>query len=174
MRGEDPADIDKAVDEDGDILRRGRSHRGKRDYAEQPGCAQAHKAHATRMRASQPLFAQALGAIAPKLIGRIGQTVVFLFLVFVVSFAGAVAVHRIVQKGRAFAVGDISIARGDTVLFTNEDEFLHQIYVDSKNMSFDSAEQPPGQTIEINFPRSGTFPVRCHIHPKMLLTVRVE
>ena len=41
-------------------------------------------------------------------------------------------------------------------------------------MSFDSDEQPPGQAIEVNFPRVGTFPVRCHIHPKMLLVVHVE
>jgi plastocyanin len=103
-----------------------------------------------------------------------GCAAVFLVFVFVVSFAGAAAVHRIAQKGRAFAISDITIPRGDTILFTNDDEFLHQIYVDSKNMSFDSPEQAPGQSIEVNFPRSGTFPVRCHIHPKMLLTVRVE
>ena len=41
-------------------------------------------------------------------------------------------------------------------------------------MSFDSDEQPPGQTIEVRFPVRGTFPVRCHIHPKMLLTVHVQ
>jgi plastocyanin len=41
-------------------------------------------------------------------------------------------------------------------------------------MSFDSDEQSPGQTIQVNFPRAGTFPVRCHIHPKMLVIVHVE
>ena len=86
----------------------------------------------------------------------------------------AAAVHRISQKGRAFSHSQIAIARGDSLLFTNDDEFLHQIYVDSRNMNFDSDEQPPGQAIEVNFPRSGIFPVRCHIHPKMLLVVRVE
>ena len=120
------------------------------------------------------LVCQIAPAIAQKWLTRRGGIAVFLGFVFVASFAGAAAVHRIAQKGRAFALGDITIPRGDTVLFTNDDEFLHQIYVDSKNMAFDSPEQAPGQTIEINFPRSGTFPVRCHIHPKMLLTVRVE
>jgi plastocyanin len=126
------------------------------------------------MSASQPLFDRAFAVIARKLKGRSVVVVIFLVLVLVASFAAAAAIHRIVQKSRDFATAAITIARGDTVLFTNEDEFLHQIYVDSKNMSFDSAEQAPGQTIEVNFPRSGTFPVRCHIHPKMLLTVRVE
>jgi plastocyanin len=95
-------------------------------------------------------------------------------LLLVASALYAAAIHRVAQKGRAFSAGQITIARSDTVLFTNDDEFLHQIYVDSRNMSFDSDEQPPGQTIEVNFPRSGTFPVRCHIHPKMLLVVHVE
>jgi plastocyanin len=126
------------------------------------------------MSASQPLIDGAFAVITRKLIGRSGCVVIFLVPVLVASFASAAAIHRIVQKSRDFATAAITIARGDTVLFTNEDEFLHQIYVDSKNMSFDSAEQAPGQTIEVNFPRSGTFPVRCHIHPKMLLTVRVE
>ena len=95
-------------------------------------------------------------------------------LLLVATALLAAAAHRVAQKGRAFSLGQITIARGDTVLFSNDDEFLHQIYVDSPNMNFDSDEQPPGQTIQVNFPRSGTFPVRCHIHPKMLLVVRVE
>jgi plastocyanin len=104
---------------------------------------------------------------------RVGG-VVAAFLVLVAAAALAAAIHKIVQKGRAFSVAEIEIARGDQVLFTNEDEFLHQIYVDSTDMDFDSPEQPPGRTIEITFSRSGTFRVRCHIHPKMQLIVRVD
>jgi plastocyanin len=115
-----------------------------------------------------------LPAIIAKLRARWVWTLVFLLLVAAAELAGAAATHRIVQKGRAFGVGEITINRGDTLLFTNEDEFLHQIYVASGGMTFDSNEQPPGQTIDVNFPSSGTFTVRCHIHPKMLLTVRVQ
>jgi plastocyanin len=102
------------------------------------------------------------------------RLVIAAILLLVATALCAAAGHRVGQKGRAFSLSQITIARGDTVLFSNDDEFLHQIYVDSPNMSFDSDEQPPGQTIQVNFPRSGTFPVRCHIHPKMLLTVLVE
>ena len=59
-------------------------------------------------------------------------------------------------------------------LISNQDEFIHQIYVDSDKIDYDSAEQPPGQIITIPFPKSGDFPVRCHIHPKMLLTIHVK
>jgi plastocyanin len=115
-----------------------------------------------------------LPPFAAKLRARWGWTVALLLLIAGSELAGAAATHRIVQKGRAFGVGEITIARGDTLLFTNEDEFLHQIYVASGGMTFDSNEQPPGQTIDVNFPSAGTFAVRCHIHPKMLLTVRVQ
>ena len=115
-----------------------------------------------------------LPPISAKLRVRWGWTFALLLLVAGAELAGAVATHRIVQKGRAFGVGEITISRGDILLFTNEDEFLHQIYVASGGMTFDSSEQPPGQTIEVNFPSSGTFTVRCHIHPKMLLTVHVQ
>lgn len=90
------------------------------------------------------------------------------------STAFAATLHTVAQKGRNFAVNEIVIAQGDTIRFTNEDEFLHQIYVDSKDIAFDSTEQRPGQAIYVNFPLRGTFPVRCHIHPKMLLWVTVE
>src|SRR5262249_20189422 len=95
-------------------------------------------------------------------------------LVLASASAFAASVYRVAQKGRSFSLPQVTIAQGDTVQFTNDDEFLHQIYVDSTTISFDSAEQPPGQTIEVKFPVRGTFPVRCHIHPKMLLTVQVR
>ena len=89
-------------------------------------------------------------------------------------FASAAESHRIVQKNRGFEPTQITIAAGDTLEFSNEDGFLHQIYVDGGGMSFESDEQPPGQTIKVRFPIAGTFEVHCHIHPKMVLTVTVK
>lgn len=77
----------------------------------------------------------------------------------------------IVQKGRAFNPKEVAIVRGDTLTFTNEDEFIHQMYASDL---FDSDEKRPGQKLTESFPRSGTFEVRCHIHPKMKLVVRVN
>lgn len=82
--------------------------------------------------------------------------------------------HRIVQHGRAFTVTQVSIAAGDTLEFSNDDEFIHQIYIESPQLHFDSEEQPPGQLITVKFPVAGHFEVRCHIHPKMLLKVDVN
>lgn len=82
--------------------------------------------------------------------------------------------HTIVQKGRRFHPVEVTINRGESLTFTNEDEFIHQIYVDSDSFSFDSDEKAPGELITETFTESGTFQVRCHIHPKMRLTVNVR
>jgi plastocyanin len=92
-------------------------------------------------------------------------------LLVLVPLAASAAEVKIIQKGRRFSPTELTIRAGDSVTFTNDDEFIHQMYVDSL---FDSDEKKPGQTLTEAFPRSGTFEVRCHIHPKMKLAVRVN
>ena len=96
-----------------------------------------------------------------------------LLLLSTAAFAADEA-HTIVQKGRAFRPAEVSINRGESLTFTNNDDFIHQIYVQSAGFSFDSDERNPGQDITETFTASGTFEVRCHIHPKMKLVVRVK
>jgi plastocyanin len=79
--------------------------------------------------------------------------------------------HTIIQKGRRFSTAEVTIRKGDSLVFTNNDEFIHQIYAADL---FDSDERAPGQTLTENFPNSGTFEVHCHIHPKMKLVVHVN
>jgi len=127
------------------------------------------------MIASSSLFAFGSSGSGCRLFrARRHRSTIVAALALAASTAFAATVHTVSQKGRNFSLREIVIARGDSIRFTNEDEFLHQIYVDSKDMSFDSAEQRPGQAIDVTFPQAGIFPVRCHIHPKMLLSVRVE
>ena len=83
----------------------------------------------------------------------------------------ALAATIVVQKGRAFRPTEISIARGETVTFTNNDSYIHQVYVQDL---FDSTEKSPGENLNETFPNAGTFQVRCHIHPTMKMTVRVR
>ena len=79
--------------------------------------------------------------------------------------------HTIVQSGRTFRPGDVTINRGESLTFTNNDDFIHQVY--SVGL-FDSEEKAPGENLTESFTQSGTFEVRCHIHPKMKLTVHVK
>jgi plastocyanin len=97
---------------------------------------------------------------------------VILLLVGMTGAAWAAdAAHTIVQSGRTFHPAEVTINRGESLTFTNDDEFIHQIYVDGQ---FDSEEKAPGENITENFTSAGTFEVRCHIHPKMKLVVHVK
>jgi plastocyanin len=82
--------------------------------------------------------------------------------------------HTIVQKGRAFRPGEVTINRGESLTFTNEDDFIHQIYSQGPGFTFDTDEKNPGENITETFTASGTFEVHCHIHPKMKLVVHVR
>ena len=88
--------------------------------------------------------------------------------------AGAAGLVTVIQAHRAFSVAEVHIKRGDTVTFTNDDAFNHQVYVKSPGFSFESAEQAPGSAVNIKFPTSGTFDVQCEIHPRMHLAVTVD
>src|SRR5262249_29564828 len=81
---------------------------------------------------------------------------------------------EIIQKKRSFSADEISIAAGDVVKFSNQDEFIHQVYVESLTFNFDTEESSPGNVIGIKFTVPGKFEVRCHIHPKMKLVVNVN
>lgn len=101
-------------------------------------------------------------------------TLFLLMILFSSVAALAAAPVTVNQVRRAFSVREIHIQRGQTIQFNNVDEFLHQIYIDSPTLKFSSNEQSPGQTVDVLFPTSGTFEVKCEIHPKMKMAVVVE
>ena len=106
------------------------------------------------MRRPAALLATVALVAAPLVLARAGQTVI------------------VTQEHRRFSVDTLTISRGDVVRFLNADEFLHQIYVKALGFSTAAGEEP-GQHVDVAFPTSGTFEVRCEIHPKMLMTVTV-
>ena len=98
-------------------------------------------------------------------------------LLLVVSCDAALAAdpaHTVVQNGRAFHPAEVTINRGESLTFTNNDEFIHQIYSKSDSFDFDTDERNPGENLTEAFTESGTFEVHCHIHPKMKLVVHVK
>jgi plastocyanin len=87
----------------------------------------------------------------------------------------AQAPYVITQKGRAFHPLTITINRGDTLQFFDDDgDLLHHAYVDSDTFNFDSGDQLPGSRTNVVFSVPGTFYVLCGIHPKMKLVVTVK
>ena len=99
------------------------------------------------------------------------RKLLLLFLLLPVSVQAQDNGRVISQKGRTFRPGEVTIARNESLTFTNQDSFIHQVYVDGL---FDSQEQGPGEVLNETFPRTGTFRVRCHIHPTMRLIVHVK
>ncbi len=88
--------------------------------------------------------------------------------------AVAAGMVTVVQAHRAFSVAEAHVKRGDSISFTNEDTFNHQVFVKSPSFSFESTEQAPGEAVVMKFPVGGTFDVQCGIHPRMHLAVTVD
>lgn len=84
------------------------------------------------------------------------------------------AVVPISQRDRAFTATSVVVPLGGTLRVSNDDEFIHQIYINAPNMTYESDEQEPGKTVDVPFAKAGMFEVRCHIHPRMLLQVTVR
>ena len=68
-------------------------------------------------------------------------------------------------KGFAFNPGDVTVAKGTKVTWTNNDSATHRIK--SGDGSFDSQDLKNGDTFEHTFDTAGTFDYICGIHPSM-------
>lgn len=97
-------------------------------------------------------------------------------LVALGACASAIAAELVVvgQKDRRFSADSVTIAAGDSIRFTNDDPFIHQLYAEGPGFSFNTGEQPTGVPVDVAFPVAGSFQVLCMIHPRMRLTVTVE
>ena len=87
--------------------------------------------------------------------------------------ASAFAASELVvqQKDLAFIPEKAQIQVGDTLVFTNEDNYGHNMHSTSSGSEFDLGRQAPGTRVPYTFRRAGSFEVYCRIHPKMRLEV---
>jgi plastocyanin len=95
---------------------------------------------------------------------------------FILLFASTAWAENqtVVQQGKAFAQTAVTINKGDTVTFTNQDPVTHNVYSQTSGMAFDLKTQKPGASSEVKFDRVGAAEVRCAIHPQMKMTVTVK
>lgn len=79
----------------------------------------------------------------------------------------AVSINRF-----AFAPAELTVEPGDTVVWTNDDPFLHTTAADSEAWS--SPELARGQRFVLALTRPGRYPYHCAAHPVMrgLLVVK--
>lgn len=71
-----------------------------------------------------------------------------------------------------FSPTSLTIAKGTTVKWTNDDQVTHTVTDD--NGKFDSGNLPYGQTYSHTFSDTGTFHYHCSIHTYMKGTIIVQ
>jgi cytochrome c peroxidase len=82
-------------------------------------------------------------------------------------------VTSISQHDKQFTPTHAAIRRGERLWILNNDSRTHNVRVFDPKFDFDSGAQEPGETVEIAFPKTGSYLVFCGIHPKMEITVDV-
>jgi plastocyanin len=87
---------------------------------------------------------------------------------------GALAANQIIhQQGRVFSSESLTIKKGETITFLNDDTVSHNIISTSKGNEFNLGSQSPGTSTDVTFKEAGDVQVLCAIHPRMKLMVKV-
>ena len=71
--------------------------------------------------------------------------------------------HKVEIEGFAFHPETITIDRGDSVSWTNQDSVVHTV----TGPEFDSGLLSKGESYTVTFDQTGEFPYNCSIHPYM-------
>lgn len=82
--------------------------------------------------------------------------------------------HVMRQRQAMFHPHTLAIGVGDTVTFTNEDNFYHHVYSFSDTKSFSSEQFGAGHKHVVEFDRKGSVAVGCNIHDYMLAYIYVD
>ncbi len=79
--------------------------------------------------------------------------------------AALAATHQISIEGFKFNPAELSVAVGDTVVFTNNDGAPHTGTAEDKSWS--TARLSKGQSEEVVISTAGDHPFFCQVHPNM-------
>lgn len=79
----------------------------------------------------------------------------------------------VMQTDKKFSARVVEIRVGDRITFVNADRTNHNLYSETDGFEFDLGNQRPGEAASMAFDRAGIIEVKCAIHPKMKLRVRV-
>jgi plastocyanin len=107
------------------------------------------------------------------LMNRASVVVLFTTLLLAAGVRAAAPI-TVTQKGLQFSVEDLSVAKGQVVVFVNDDRTAHNITVSGEGVSLNGGLQQPGAEFKVPFGKPGTYQVSCGIHPKMKLSVTVK
>jgi len=97
-------------------------------------------------------------------------------IAFTCLIAGSVSAQTVIsQKDKEFKPETATVKAGQSLRFTNDDNVAHNVTVKapdgaSKNIGLQKA----GEHTDVAFDKAGDHEVRCAIHPKMKMTVKVQ
>lgn len=98
-----------------------------------------------------------------------------IFLTLLLSANAAIGeTYEVGQKDKKFTQDELSIKVGDTVKFTNNDPFFHNVFSLSDAEMFDLGSYPQGESRDVKFTTPGEVEVECAIHPEMRMTIKVQ
>lgn len=83
------------------------------------------------------------------------------------------ATDKVTIKDMAFSPANITVKKGTTVTWTNEDSIGHTVSETDGQQGPNSRTLDKGQTYTFTYNTVGTFKYDCSIHPNMLGTVTV-
>ena len=73
-------------------------------------------------------------------------------------------------KDFAFSVADLTISKGETVIWLNEDSVVHTV----KFTDLESEDLSQDETFQRLFNQTGAFNYHCGLHPNMIAKIIVE
>ncbi len=88
------------------------------------------------------------------------------------ALAADITVDQIKEK---FDKDGLAVKVGDTVIFSNSDPVKHNLTVVTPDEeSKDLGMEAPGTSVKYTPAKAGTYDVRCSIHPKMKMKIKVD
>jgi plastocyanin len=84
------------------------------------------------------------------------------------------AEHVVAQKNKSFGTKKLVVKVGDSVKFTNEDSFAHNVFSLSAPKSFDTGSFGNGQSRSVTLDKPGKVEVECAVHPDMQMVIEVS
>jgi plastocyanin len=106
---------------------------------------------------------------------RLPLAVAIPFLMGAIVGVQAAATITVSQHGLVFTKTSVTLAKGDRIVFTNEDDVLHNIHIFGPgDEQKDLGLQKPGATLTYTFDKAGAYAVRCNIHPSVRMAVTAK
>ena len=97
-----------------------------------------------------------------------------LALAFIAGASVALAAERTIsQKGKVFSQAAVEIKKGDTLVFLNDDNVVHNVLSTTPGNVFNLGSIAPGHSTPVTFDKAGELQVLCAIHPSMKMSVKV-